>query len=73
MQADSNILISEDEFAENVKSLLGLDDEILAPIVNQLSDSQLIRLYRTGSSREQKKLLRTLKSKRAAKLMTEVM
>lgn len=73
LQEEISKPISQEEFAENVKSLLGLDEDVLAPIVNQLSDNQLIRLYRNGSSREQKKLLRTLESKRAAKLMTEVM
>ncbi|NGP87399.1 hypothetical protein [Fodinibius halophilus] len=65
--------ISGKEFAENVKSLLSLDDENLAPIINELSDNELVRLYQGGSSRQRKKLLRTLQSKRAAKLMTEVM
>ncbi|SHG14871.1 hypothetical protein SAMN05443144_12030 [Fodinibius roseus] len=63
----------EEEFKENIKSFLSLDDENLAPIINQLSDDQLVRLYKGGSSLHRKKLLRTLESKRAAQLMTEVM
>lgn len=62
-----------EEFKENIKSFLSLDDENLAPIINQLSDDQLVRLYKGGSSLHRKKLLRTLESKRAAQLMTEVM
>lgn len=62
-----------EEFKENIKSFLSLDDENLAPIINEMSDEQLVRLYRGGSSLQRKKLLRSLESKRAAKLMTEVM
>lgn len=65
--------LSNEELSENVKSLLDLDDENLSPILNEMSDSQLIRLYEVGSSLQRKKLLRALESKRAAKLMTEVM
>lgn len=65
--------LSNEELSENVKSLLDLDDENLSPILNELSDSQLVRLYKVGSSLQRKKLLRALESKRAAKLMTEVM
>lgn len=64
---------NEETFKENVKSLLSLDDENLAPILNQMSDEQLVRLYRSGSSIQRKKLLRTLESKRAAKLMSEIL
>lgn len=63
----------EEEFKETIKSFLSLDDENLAPIINEMSDDQLVRLYRGGSSLHRKKLLRTLESKRAAKLITEVM
>lgn len=63
----------EEEFKENIKSFLSLDDEDLAPIINQMSDAQLVRLYKGGNSLHRKKLLRTLESKRAAELMTEVM
>lgn len=63
----------EKSSTEDVKSLLGLEDENLAPIVDQMKDDQLVRLYRLGSSFQRKKLLRVLKSDRAAKLMMEVM
>lgn len=74
-QSLAKSLYEEDneEFKENIKSFLSLDDENLAPIINQMSDDQLVRLYRGGSSLHRKKLLRTLESKRAAQLITEVM
>jgi hypothetical protein len=65
--------ITEEEFADNIKSLLSLDDENLSPIINEMNDEQLIRLYKAGNSLQRKKLLRAFKSKRAANLMTEVM
>ncbi|MDR8394252.1 hypothetical protein NC796_24095 [Aliifodinibius sp. S!AR15-10] len=66
--------IPEDEnFADRVKSLLSLDDESLTPIVSELSDEQLLRLYESGGTIQRKKLLRTLEPKRAAQLMEEVM
>ncbi|WP_138430790.1 hypothetical protein [Fodinibius saliphilus] len=72
-QKENSMIMDEEAFAEKVKSLLSLDDENLAPIINELSDKELVRLYQSGSSRQRKKLLRSLQSKRAAKLMTEVM
>jgi hypothetical protein len=71
--SDEDAGITEEEFADNIKSLLSLDDENLSPIINEMNDQQLIRLYKAGNSLQRKKLLRTLKSKRAANLMTEVM
>jgi len=60
-------------FSERVKSLLNLDEEQLAPIVNQMSNDQLIKLYRGGGTIQREKLLRSLKPDRAAKIMTEIM
>ncbi len=68
-----NTDISEEEFSENIKSLLDLDVENLTPIVNKMSNDQLVRIFRAGSGLQRKKLLRSLESDRAAKLMTEVM
>lgn len=62
-----------EDFAERVKSLLNLDEEELAPIVNQMSNSQLVRLYKGGGNIQREKLLRSLESERAAELMTEIM
>lgn len=65
--------LSDKELADNVKSLLALDLEDLSPILNEMTNRQLLRLYKVGSSLERKKILRALESKRAAKLMTELM
>lgn len=66
--------LNHDEgFSERVKSLLNLDEEELAPIVSQMSDNQLIRLYMGGGSLQQEKLLRALEPDRAASLISEVM
>ena len=65
--------ISDEKFAENVKSLLDLDVENLTPILSNMSDKQLVRIFEAGSGLQRKKLLRSLESDRAAKLMTEVL
>lgn len=62
-----------EDFSERVKSLLNLDEEELAPIVNQMSNMQLVRLYKGGGNIQREKLLRSLESERAAELMTEIM
>ena len=65
--------LAQEKFGERIKSLLNLDNEDLTPIVNEMTDRQLVQLYNGGSSIQRKKLLRSLDPKRAAKLMTEVM
>lgn len=60
-------------FLEKVKSLLNLDEKELAPIINQMSNQQLIRLYNGGGSLHKEKLLRSLEPERAAAIMTEIM
>ena len=65
--------ISEEEFSENVKSLLDLDVESLTPILSKMSDEKLERIFKAGSGLQRKKLLRSLEPGRAAKLMTEVL
>lgn len=65
--------LPRESFGERVKSLLNLDNEDLTPIINEMTNKQLVRLYEGGSSMQRKKLLRSLDPKRAAKLMTEVM
>ncbi len=68
---------SEDKYnapiTEISKSLLSLDEEVLAPIVDLLEQNQLISLYRAGSTRQRKKLLRTLKPEKAAKILKKAM
>lgn len=73
MKGDKRVKMSDKKFAENMKSLLALDLEDLSPILNQMNNGQLLRLYNVGSSLERKKILRALDSKRAANLITELM
>lgn len=65
--------VPSETFAERVKSLLNLEARELSPIINQMSDKQVVRLYRGASSMQREKLLRSLKPERAAKLMSEIM
>lgn len=55
------------------KSLLNLDVDALAPIVNLLEDNQLIKLYSKAGTLEKEKLLRSLKPEKAARILKEVM
>lgn len=64
---------SSEEFSERVKSFLNLEEEELSPIVRQLSDEQLIRLYNSAGNIQREKLLRSLSADRAAKLMERIM
>ncbi len=65
--------VMDEEFGERVKSLLNLDEEELAPIVRELDQEKLIRLYQSGGTIQREKLLRSLEPARAAALMSEVM
>ena len=62
-----------ENFSEKIKSLLDLDVERLTPILSNMDDKQLVRIFKAGSGLQRKKLLRSLKSERAAKLMKEVL
>jgi preprotein translocase subunit YajC len=55
------------------KSLLNLDEEELAPIVNLLEDKQLVGLYNSASNMQRAKLLRSLKPDKAATILKKVM
>jgi len=63
----------QEEFSERVKSLLNLDEDELKPIANQMSQSELVRIYRSSGNLHREKLLRSLSAERAAKLMREIM
>lgn len=69
----TTIAMDDEDFAERVKSLLNLDEEQLGPIVENMEDSQLVRLYRSAGSIQREKLLRSLAPDRAADLMNKVM
>lgn len=73
VQRGSTLFMDDEEFGERVKSLLNLDEPELAPIVQEMDDGQLVRLYQNGGTIQREKLLRALNPKRAAKLMSEVM
>ncbi|MDG5766746.1 hypothetical protein QA596_04640 [Balneolales bacterium ANBcel1] len=73
VQRGSTFYMSDEEFGERVKSLLNLDEEELAPIIREMDDGQLVRLYQSGGTIQREKLLRSLSPQRAAKLMSEVM
>lgn len=73
ISSDGDAAASLEDLSEKVKGLLSLDEENLAPIVNKMNDEQLYRLFRQANTIQQKKLLRSLESERAAKLMSRVM
>lgn len=63
----------DENFSDRIKSLLNLDEEELAPIVDKMNKDQLVRLYQGGGSIQREKLLRALKPERAAELMQKIM
>ncbi|MTI86485.1 MAG: hypothetical protein FH748_00800 [Balneolaceae bacterium] len=65
--------MTEEEFSQRVKSLLNLEEDELAPILAKMTTKQLVRLYKGGGTLQREKILRSLNSDRAAKLMTEIM
>lgn len=54
------------------KSLLGMDEKSLAPILQKLNDNMLVGLYRDGSNMQRQKLLQSLNPDRAAELLKKV-
>lgn len=64
---------NEEDFSERIKSLLNLDEHELAPIVNQMTQAELVRLYKGAGNIQREKLLRSLEPNQAAELMKEVM
>ncbi len=65
--------VSEEAFKDRVKSLLNLEEDEMAPILDKMSSNQLIRLYKEAGNTQREKILRALSSDRAAKLISEVM
>ena len=70
---DGTIEGFDEKFSDRIKSLLNLDEEELAPIVDKMNKDQLVRLYQGGGSIQREKLLRSLKPERAAELMQKIM
>lgn len=61
------------EFAERIKSLLNLEDEQLSPILENMNNEQIVKLYFAGGTIQRQKILRALEAKKAAEIMTEIM
>jgi len=63
-----------DQKLQNIsKSLLNLDEDELGPILNRLSDAQLVKLYENSSNIRRAKLMRSLDPGKAALLLRRVM
>ena len=63
----------KEEFSERVKSLLNLDEEDLTPIANQMTQEELVKIYRSSGNLQRVKLLQSLSPEKATKLMQEIM
>jgi hypothetical protein len=63
----------DDALRRRVNSLLNLDEEELGPIIREMSNEELIKLYRVGGNQQREKLLRSLPAARAARIMREIM
>lgn len=61
------------KITEVSKSLLRLDEEELAPILNRLTDSMLLQLYEATNGVQREKLLRSLEPAKSAVLLKRVM
>lgn len=66
--------VDMDEQTQQVaRSLLRLDIEELRPIVNRLSDNQIVDIYRSSSNLQREQLLRALEPAKAATLLRNVL
>lgn len=72
-QIASTAELEEEAFKDRVKSLLNLEENEMAPILEKMTSQQLVRLYREAGNTQREKILRALNSDRAARLITEVM
>lgn len=61
------------KLAAIAQSLMVLDEEELGPILNRLSDSQLVELYKASNRIRRAKLMRSLDPGKAATLLRRVM
>lgn len=64
---------NSEDFKERIKSLLNLEEDDLAPILEKMSNQQLVNLYQGGGTIQREKILRALAPDKAAELMTEIM
>lgn len=65
--------LDDEAFKDRVKSLLNLEENEMAPILEKMTSQQLVRLYREAGNTQREKILRALNSDRAARLITEIM
>lgn len=73
-QLQKNVVVKQNQnIEETVKSVLNLDEDALSPIVNKLSYSELLVLYKKASSMQKEKLLKSLNSDKAAEILKKVM
>lgn len=63
----------QEVFKDRVKSLLNLEEDEMAPILEKMTSQQLVQLYREAGNTQREKMLKALSSDRAARLITEVM
>ncbi|TNE71798.1 hypothetical protein EP331_08455 [bacterium] len=63
----------DSKVAEVTKSLLRLEEDELALIVNRLDNSELVRIYNTSSNLQREKLLRSLEPNKVKQLLKSVM
>lgn len=65
--------LQDEAFKDRVKSLLNLEEDELAPILDKMTNKQLVQLYSEAGNTQREKILRSLNSDRAARLITEIM
>ena len=65
--------VDDEAFKDRIKSLLNLEENQMAPILEKMTQQQLVQLYREAGNTQREKILRALNSDRAARLITEIM
>ena len=63
----------DENLQETTKTLLSMDEEDLAPIVNSLDDKELLKLYEYSSGMQRQKLLRSLDPQKASQILKTLM
>lgn len=58
---------------DRLKSLLNLEEGDLSPILQKLSNQQIVKIYISGGNTQREKILRALKPEKAAEIIEEVM
>ncbi|MEX2403421.1 MAG: hypothetical protein WD625_04770 [Balneolales bacterium] len=70
--ADKKEVELSKDMEDVTRALLNLDERVVAPIVNQLEDDQLIKLYRAGSNMQRERLLGSLDPDKASNILRQV-